>query len=125
MLNNDCLGELYFGFEREELDVFNLFVQHTETETRFNNLEDFESGLADDVYYGNANKNYSEKSKPNPRNVYGTSKLLADQYILSNSKKFYIIRVGKIQCFFTNIFIPINENSMFFIKRLCNFFGIL
>lgn len=47
--------ELYFGFEREELDVFNLFVQHNETETRFNNLEDFESGLADDVYYGNAN----------------------------------------------------------------------
>jgi len=47
--------ELYFGYEREELDVFNLFVQHSQTETRFNNLEDFESGLADDVYYGNAN----------------------------------------------------------------------
>ena len=47
--------ELYFGYEREELDVFNLFVQHNETETRFNNLDDFKSGLADDVYYGNAN----------------------------------------------------------------------
>lgn len=47
--------ELYFGYEREELDVFNLFVQHNQTETRFNNFEDFESGLADDVYYGNAN----------------------------------------------------------------------
>lgn len=47
--------ELYFGYEREELDVFNLFVQHNETETRFNNFADFESGLADDVYYGNAN----------------------------------------------------------------------
>ena len=47
--------ELYFGYEREVLDVFNLFVQHNETETRFNNVEDFESGLADDVYYGNAN----------------------------------------------------------------------
>lgn len=46
--------ELYFGYEREELDVFNLFVQHSQTETRFNNIEDFESGLADDVYYGNA-----------------------------------------------------------------------
>ena len=41
--------ELYFGYEREVLDVFNLFVQHNQTETRFNNLEDFESGLADDV----------------------------------------------------------------------------
>ncbi|MCP4326212.1 MAG: TonB-dependent receptor, partial [Alteromonadales bacterium] len=47
--------ELYFGYEREELDVFNLFVQHSQTETRFNNIEDFASGLADDVYYGNAN----------------------------------------------------------------------
>jgi len=47
--------ELYFGYEREELDVFNLFVQHNETETRFNNVADFASGLADDVYYGNAN----------------------------------------------------------------------
>jgi hypothetical protein len=47
--------ELYFGYEREELDVFNLFVQHNQTETRFNNVDDFESGLADDVYYGNAN----------------------------------------------------------------------
>jgi hypothetical protein len=46
--------ELYLGYEREELDVFNLFVQHSQTETRFNNLDDFESGLADDVYYGNA-----------------------------------------------------------------------
>lgn len=46
--------ELYFGYEREELDVFNLFVQHSQTETRFNNIDDFESGLADDVYYGNA-----------------------------------------------------------------------
>ncbi|WP_426357759.1 TonB-dependent receptor [Pseudocolwellia sp. HL-MZ19] len=47
--------ELYFGYEREELDVFNLFVQHSQTETRFNNIDDFENGLADDVYYGNAN----------------------------------------------------------------------
>jgi len=47
--------ELYLGYEREELDVFNLFVQHSQTETRFNNIDDFESGLADDVYYGNAN----------------------------------------------------------------------
>jgi len=46
--------ELYFGYEREELDVFNLFVQHSQTETRFNNISDFENGIADDVYYGNA-----------------------------------------------------------------------
>ncbi len=46
--------ELYLGYEREELDVFNLFVQHSQGETDFNNIEDFDSGLADDIYYGNA-----------------------------------------------------------------------
>jgi hypothetical protein len=46
--------ELSFGYEREELDVFNLFVQHSQTETRFNNIADFENGLADDVFFGNA-----------------------------------------------------------------------
>ncbi len=56
--------ELYFGYEREELDVFNLFVQHSQTETRFNNPADFESGLADDVYYGNA-------SSHNPNDAAG------------------------------------------------------
>ncbi len=45
---------LTVGLEREELDVFNLFVQHTETELRFNSMDDFEAGFADDVYYNNA-----------------------------------------------------------------------
>ena len=55
------------GYEREELDVFNLFVQHTEGEYRFDrvgggglaanpdaNIDDFEIQLIDDLYYGNA-----------------------------------------------------------------------
>jgi hypothetical protein len=46
--------ELYFGFEREELDVFNLFVQHNETETRFGSIDDFANGIAKAIYYGNA-----------------------------------------------------------------------
>jgi hypothetical protein len=45
--------ELSFGYEREELDVFNMFVQHTEGEHRFGSIEDFENGIAR-VYYGNA-----------------------------------------------------------------------
>ncbi|TGE85263.1 TonB-dependent receptor [Pseudoalteromonas sp. KS88] len=59
--------ELSFGYEREELDVFNLFVQHNEGEYRFldtkemingvetkvTGLENFEKGVAR-VYYGNA-----------------------------------------------------------------------
>ena len=42
------------GFERDELEVFNLFVQHTETEIRFRSIEDFENGIASDVFYNNA-----------------------------------------------------------------------
>jgi hypothetical protein len=45
---------LTFGLERETLDIFNLFIQHTETELRFNGLADFENMIADDIYYNNA-----------------------------------------------------------------------
>ncbi len=43
-----------FGFEREELDVFNMFVQHSLGEFYFNSIDDFENGLVTDVDYGNA-----------------------------------------------------------------------
>jgi outer membrane receptor for ferrienterochelin and colicin len=50
-LNNHSLS---FGIEREELEVFNLFVQHTETEIRFDGIENFRNGFADAIYYNNA-----------------------------------------------------------------------
>jgi len=52
------------GFERDSLDVFNLFIQHTETENRFDEecdggnpngcIQAFLEGRPDDIYYGNA-----------------------------------------------------------------------
>ena len=45
---------LTFGVEREELDVFNLFIQHVETEIDFNSIDDFRNGFADSVEYNNA-----------------------------------------------------------------------
>ena len=58
---------LTFGYEREDLDVFNLFVQHVETEIDFDAssgatlpgnfdpaIENFERGLADNINYNNA-----------------------------------------------------------------------
>jgi hypothetical protein len=53
---NYQLGEhsLTAGIEQESLDIFNLFIQHTETELRFNGIDDFRNGFADDVYYNNA-----------------------------------------------------------------------
>ncbi|GHF19070.1 Oar protein [Kordiimonas sediminis] len=43
-----------FGLERAELEVYNLFVQHTLGEYRFDSIADFEAGIPDRVYYGNA-----------------------------------------------------------------------
>ncbi|MEM9738690.1 MAG: TonB-dependent receptor [Pseudomonadota bacterium] len=59
---------LTFGYEREEFDIFNLFVQHTETEIDFDRnpavidptdtrdpaIVNFELGLADNVNYNNS-----------------------------------------------------------------------
>jgi hypothetical protein len=45
---------LTFGYELESLNVFNLFIQHTESELRFNGLDDFENQIADDIYYNNS-----------------------------------------------------------------------
>lgn len=42
------------GAERRDLDIFNLFVQHTETELRFRGIDNFENGLVDRIYYNNA-----------------------------------------------------------------------
>ena len=47
--------DVTFGYEREELDVFNVFVQHTETEMRFyGGIDAFEAGLPGAIYYNNA-----------------------------------------------------------------------
>ena len=42
------------GYEYESLTAFNLFMQHTDGEFRFNSIEDFEAGLADRIYYNNS-----------------------------------------------------------------------
>jgi len=43
------------GFEREDLSVFNMFVQHARGgEYEFSSIDDFENGLAARVWYGNA-----------------------------------------------------------------------
>lgn len=50
------LGNHYltFGVEREDLDIFNMFVQHVETEIRFDGMENFRNGYADAIYYNNS-----------------------------------------------------------------------
>lgn len=48
---------LSFGIERESLDVYNLFVQHTQTEIRFSSIDDFRGGTPNAIYYNNAPSN--------------------------------------------------------------------
>ena len=45
---------LTFGLEREDLDVFNLFVQHTETEIRFTGIDNFRAGLPNRIEFNNS-----------------------------------------------------------------------
>jgi hypothetical protein len=42
------------GYEYEEINVFNLFMQHTQGEFRFDSIDDFEAGDAARVYYNNS-----------------------------------------------------------------------
>jgi len=51
---------LTVGVEREVLDIFNMFVQHTETEIRFDGIDNFRNGFADAIYYNNAPSNVPE-----------------------------------------------------------------
>lgn len=54
-LNNQHL--LTFGYEREQLEIFNLFIQHSETEIRFSSIDDFRNGVASRLEYNNAPSN--------------------------------------------------------------------
>jgi len=48
---------LTFGIEQEALDIFNLFVQHTQTEIRFDGIDNFRNGYPYAIYYNNAPSN--------------------------------------------------------------------
>ncbi len=50
------LGEhtINAGYEYQEVTAFNLFMQHTEGEFRFDSIDDFEAGNAARVYYNNS-----------------------------------------------------------------------
>ena len=45
---------LTFGYESDKLDIYNLFVQHSETSIEFESLEDFVNGTNAEIEYGYA-----------------------------------------------------------------------
>ncbi|MBX9460819.1 MAG: TonB-dependent receptor [Brevundimonas sp.] len=51
---------LTFGFEREEQDIFNLFVQVANAEYEFASIADFQNGIASSIGYSNAATNNKE-----------------------------------------------------------------
>jgi len=73
--------ELYFGYEHESLDVYNLFVQHSQGETRFGSIEDFETGTNARIYYGNA-------STHNPTDAAGEFKYALNTVYLQDTYSF-------------------------------------
>ncbi len=52
--------ELKFGYERETLDVFNLFIQAANGRYIFDSIDDFRNREADSLFYGNATSNVKE-----------------------------------------------------------------
>jgi len=50
----------------------------------------------DYVFYGKSKNSYTERSKENPKNLYGLSKFYADKFITKNLDKYIIIRSGWI-----------------------------
>ena len=55
---------LTFGVEQESLQIINLFVQHTETEVRFDGIDEFRDGFASAIYYNNAPSNNPSDAAP-------------------------------------------------------------
>ncbi len=45
---------LTFGYESDKLDIYNLFVQHSETSITFQSIEDFQNGTNAEIEYGYA-----------------------------------------------------------------------
>lgn len=71
------------GFEREELSVFNMFVQHARGgEYEFNSIDDFENGLAARVWYGNAAGTHNPREAAGAFDYAINTVYLQDEYYM-------------------------------------------
>tara|TARA_B100000519_G_scaffold202191_1_gene219783 strand:- start:1954 stop:5106 length:3153 start_codon:yes stop_codon:yes gene_type:complete len=86
---------LTFGYEYETLEAYNLFMQHTIGEYRFETIEDFANGLADDVYYNNSAGTHNPKDAAQ-RFSYDTHTLYAqDEWTLDDLTLLFGLRYDK------------------------------
>ncbi len=72
------------GYEYENLEVYNLFMQHTVGEYRFNGLDDFESGMADDIYYNNSAGTNNPEDAAGQFEYATHAAYIQDEYILDD-----------------------------------------
>lgn len=71
------------GFEREQYDVYNLFIQEAEGEFYFGSISDFEQGLANRIIYENAG------ITNNPQDAAATFKYAVNTLYLQDEYFFY------------------------------------
>jgi hypothetical protein len=72
------------GYEYESLTAFNLFMQHSVGEYRFNSIDDYEAGLAASVYYNNS-AGTNIPSDASQEFTYGIHTLyIQDEYTLTD-----------------------------------------
>lgn len=72
------------GYEYESLTAYNLFMQQTQGEFRFNSIDDYEAGLAASVYYNNS-AGTSNPSDASQEFTYGLHTFyLQDEYTFTD-----------------------------------------
>lgn len=83
------------GYEWETLEAYNLFMQHTIGEYRFNTIDDFENGLADDIYYNNS-AGTNNPADAAQRFTYDTHTLyIQDEWVIDDLTLLFGLRYDK------------------------------
>lgn len=72
------------GYEREEYNVFNMFVQHSIGEYRFSSIEAFEAGTPSTIYYGNAAGTHNPREAAAEFGYAINTAYLQDEYYIAD-----------------------------------------
>jgi hypothetical protein len=83
------------GYEWESLEAYNLFMQHTIGEYRFDTIDDFENGLVDDIYYNNS-AGTNNPSDAAQRFTYDTHTVyIQDEWVIDDLTLLFGLRYDK------------------------------
>ncbi len=82
---------LSFGIERESLDIFNLFLQETQSEVRFDGIDNFELGFADAIYYENSIGSHNPEDSAAVWGYDLNTAYLQDEFFLGSDSQFQVV----------------------------------